>query len=183
MYDRHDRALPVRGPKHAAKARRGYYLYLALAILAEVIATTFMKWSDGFTRLGPSLVTVTGYLIAFFFLSLTLKTIPTGIVYAIWSGVGIVLIALLAWALQGQKLDAGAVAGMPSADHLRRRGDERILEGERPLSVQSGGAKVTPHALRRAMTAVGINFYKVEVLTRTIVDGSISQQDEPYRRL
>ena len=65
------------------------YLYLALAIIAEVVATTFMKWSEGFTRLGPSLVTVTGYLIAFFFLSLTLKTIPTGIVYAIWSGVGI----------------------------------------------------------------------------------------------
>ena len=88
------------------------YLYLTLAILAEVTATTFMKWSEGFTRLGPSLVTAAGYLIAFFFLSLTLKTIPTGIVYAIWSGVGIVLIALLAWALQGQKLDAGAVAGM-----------------------------------------------------------------------
>jgi small multidrug resistance pump len=88
------------------------YLYLALAIVAEVVATTFMKWSEGFTRLGPSLVTVTGYLIAFFFLSLTLKTMPTGIVYAIWSGVGIVLIALLAWALQGQKLDAGALAGM-----------------------------------------------------------------------
>jgi small multidrug resistance pump len=88
------------------------YLYLALAIMAEVVATTFMKWSEGFTRIGPSLVTVIGYLVAFYFMSLTIRTIPTGIVYAIWSGVGIVLIALLAWALQGQKLDAGAVVGM-----------------------------------------------------------------------
>jgi len=88
------------------------YLYLALAILAEVTATTFLKWSQGFTRLGPSSVTVIGYLLAFYFMAQTIKTIPTSIVYAIWSGVGIVLIAALGWLLQGQRLDIGAIAGM-----------------------------------------------------------------------
>ena len=68
------------------------YALLGVAIVAEVIATSALKASDGFTRLWPSVVTVIGYGIAFFCLSLTLRTIPTGIAYAIWSGVGIVLI-------------------------------------------------------------------------------------------
>ncbi len=88
------------------------YLLLAGAIIAEVVGTTCMKASDGFTKLLPSIVTVIGYAIAFYLLSLTLKTIPTGIACAIWSGVGIVLIALLAWLFQGQKLDLPAIAGM-----------------------------------------------------------------------
>lgn len=88
------------------------YLYLILAITAEVIATSSMKASDGFTRLAPSLVTVTGYCIAFYCLSLTLRDIPTGVAYAIWSGVGIVLIALIAWLLHGQRLDLPAIIGM-----------------------------------------------------------------------
>ena len=88
------------------------YLYLAVAIVAEVIATSSMKASDGFTRLVPSVVTVIGYMVAFYFLSLTLRTTPTGIAYAIWSGVGIVLIAAIAWAFQGQKLDLPAMIGM-----------------------------------------------------------------------
>lgn len=88
------------------------YAYLALAIVAEVIATSCLKWSDGFTRPTPSVVTVIGYAIAFYLLSLTLRTIPTGVAYAIWSGVGIVLIAGIAWAFQGQKLDAPAVIGI-----------------------------------------------------------------------
>lgn len=88
------------------------YFYLAIAITAEVIGTTFMKEANGFTRLVPSLITAIAYGTAFYFLSLTLKTIPTGIAYAIWSGVGIVLISLAAWIFQGQKLDAAAVAGM-----------------------------------------------------------------------
>src|SRR3546814_16689325 len=70
-----------------------------------------MKESDGFTRLGPSLITLVGYGIAFYFLSLTLRDVPTGVAYAIWSGVGIVLIAAVAWMFQGQKLDAPALAG------------------------------------------------------------------------
>jgi small multidrug resistance pump len=88
------------------------YLYLAVAILAEVAATTFMKLSDGFTRPVPSVLAVLGYGVAFFFLSIALKSIHTGIAYAIWSGVGIVLITLIAWMFQGQKLDAPAIAGM-----------------------------------------------------------------------
>jgi small multidrug resistance pump len=88
------------------------YVLLALAIVAEVIGTTAMKQSEGFTKPLWSVVTFVGYAIAFYCLSLTLKSIPTGIAYAIWSGVGIVLISLAAWLLQGQKLDAPAVAGM-----------------------------------------------------------------------
>ncbi|MCG2839634.1 SMR family transporter [Sandaracinobacter sp. RS1-74] len=88
------------------------YVYLGIAILAEVIATSFLKQSDGFTRPLPTVVTAVGYGVAFYFLSLSLREIPTGIAYAIWSGVGIVLIATIAWALQGQKLDLPAMLGM-----------------------------------------------------------------------
>jgi small multidrug resistance pump len=88
------------------------YLFLAIAIAAEVTGTSFMKLSNGFTKPGPSLVTIGGYAIAFYFLSLTLRTMPTGIAYAIWSGVGIVLIAAIAWIFQGQKLDTAALIGM-----------------------------------------------------------------------
>lgn len=88
------------------------YVYLAIAIVAEVVATSSLKWSEGFTRLGPSLVTVVGYAIAFYFLSLTLRTVPTGIAYAIWSRVGVVLIVAVAWIFQGQRLDAPALAGI-----------------------------------------------------------------------
>lgn len=88
------------------------YLYLAIAIVAEVVGTSFMKVSAGFTRPGAAAITIVAYAIAFYALSLTLRTIPTGIAYAIWSGVGIVLIASVAWLFQGQKLDAAALAGM-----------------------------------------------------------------------
>ena len=88
------------------------YLMLSIAIVSEVLATTAMKQSDGFTRPLWSVLTVVGYLIAFFFLAQTLKTVPTGVAYAIWSGVGIVLISAAAWIFQGQKLDFPAMAGM-----------------------------------------------------------------------
>jgi small multidrug resistance pump len=88
------------------------YVYLSIAIVAEVIATTFLKESQGFTRLTPSLITAAGYGVAFYCLAQTLNTIPTGIAYAIWSGVGIILIAAIAWVFQGQKLDAPAIIGM-----------------------------------------------------------------------
>lgn len=88
------------------------YLYLAVAIAAEVTATSFLKASAGFTKWLPSLVTVAGYCVSFYFLSLTLAFIPTGIAYAIWSGIGIVLISLLGWIFFGQALDAAAIAGM-----------------------------------------------------------------------
>lgn len=88
------------------------YLYLAVAILSEVVATSFLKVSDGFTKPMPSAITVAGYAISFYFLSLALRDIPTGIAYAIWSGIGIVLITTIAWVFQGQKLDAAALGGL-----------------------------------------------------------------------
>lgn len=88
------------------------WLILTLAIVAEVIATTALKASDGFTRLLPSLIVVLGYGTAFFCLSITLRSIPIGVAYAIWSGLGVVLIALVAWLIFGQKLDAPALFGM-----------------------------------------------------------------------
>jgi len=88
------------------------YLYLSIAIVAEVIGTSALKASAGFTRLGPSLITILGYAAAFYFLSLTLKTIPVGIAYAIWSGVGIVLISLIGYALFRQALDLPAIVGI-----------------------------------------------------------------------
>ncbi|MDF2495384.1 SMR family transporter [Sphingomonas sp.] len=88
------------------------YLYLAGAIVAEVIGTSCMKASDGFSRLIPSIFTVVAYAVGFYCLAQTLKTIPTGIAYAIWSGVGMVLIAVIAWLFQGQRLDGPAIVGM-----------------------------------------------------------------------
>ncbi|KAB8305198.1 MULTISPECIES: SMR family transporter [Rahnella] len=88
------------------------YLLLGLAIIAEVIATSSLKSSEGFTRLWPSVVTLLGYTIAIFLLSLTLKTLPTGIAYAIWSGVGIVLVSAIGWFGYGQKLDTPAMIGL-----------------------------------------------------------------------
>jgi len=89
-----------------------HYLYLAIAILAEVAATTALKAADGFTRLAPSIIVVIGYGLAFYFLSLTLRTMALGVVYAIWSGVGIVLISLAGWLIYRQHLDPAAVVGI-----------------------------------------------------------------------
>ncbi len=86
--------------------------YLAIAIISEVLATSALKASDGFTRLYPSIIVVVGYSSAFYFLSLTLRTIPVGIAYAVWSGVGVVLISLVGWILYGQRLDAPAFIGI-----------------------------------------------------------------------
>jgi small multidrug resistance pump len=88
------------------------YLYLSIAIVAEVIATSALKASDGFTRLGPSLFVIVGYAVAFYFLSLTLRTMSVGVAYAIWCGAGIVLVSLIGWLVLGQKLDAPALGGM-----------------------------------------------------------------------
>jgi small multidrug resistance pump len=89
-----------------------HWTYLAIAIVSEVIATSALKASDGFTKLIPSLVVVVGYVVAFYCLSLTLRALPVGIVYAIWSGVGIVLISLVGWLLFGQTLSSVAMLGM-----------------------------------------------------------------------
>lgn len=88
------------------------WLFLAIAIVAEVVATSALKSSEGFTRLMPSAVVIVGYSIAFYFLSLALKAIPVGIAYAVWAGLGIVLVAAIGWFYYGQKLDAWAFVGM-----------------------------------------------------------------------
>ncbi|MGB2336840.1 MAG: DMT family transporter [Alcanivorax sp.] len=88
------------------------YLYLSIAIVAEVVATSALNASQGFTRLWPSVATVVGYSIAFYALSLTLRTIPMGIAYAVWAGVGIVLIALVGALFFKQMPDLPAMLGM-----------------------------------------------------------------------
>ena len=88
------------------------WLYLAIAIVGEIIGTSFLKSSEGFTRLVPTLISVTSYVVAFYFLSLCLKSVPVGIAYAIWAGVGIVLIAAVGWIFMGQKLDLAASIGI-----------------------------------------------------------------------
>ncbi len=88
------------------------YLHLLIAIVAEVIATSALKSSEGFTQPLPSIVVVLGYAAAFYFLSLVLKSLPVGITYAIWSGVGIVLITLAGLLLFGQRPDLPAIIGM-----------------------------------------------------------------------
>lgn len=90
----------------------GAYFLLGIAIVAEVIATTALKSSEGFTRFWPSVTVVLGYVVAFYCLGLTLKVVPTGIAYAIWSGVGIVLISLLGWLVHQQALDLPALIGL-----------------------------------------------------------------------
>ena len=88
------------------------YVYLGIAIVAEVFATTELKASAGFSRPVPTVLMVLGYAIAFYFLSLTLQHMSTGIAYAIWSGIGIVLISLASWAIYGQSLDTPALIGI-----------------------------------------------------------------------
>ena len=89
-----------------------HWLILFIAIAAEVVATSALKASDGFSRLWPSLLVVAAYATAFYCLSLTLKTIPVGMAYAIWSGAGIVLVSLIAWVFFKQRLDLPAILGM-----------------------------------------------------------------------
>lgn len=88
------------------------YLYLLAAILAEVAGTSALQASQQFTRTLPSVIVVVGYAAAFYFLSFTLKTIPVGVAYAIWSGLGIVLIGAIGWVLFGQKIDLAGALGM-----------------------------------------------------------------------
>ncbi|MBP8205662.1 MAG: multidrug efflux SMR transporter [Giesbergeria sp.] len=88
------------------------YMALGLAIVAEVIATSALKASEGFTRPGPSAIVVLGYGLAFYCLSLTLKTVPVGVAYAVWSGLGIVLITVAGYVLYRQRIDVAALIGM-----------------------------------------------------------------------
>ena len=89
-----------------------HYVYLFLAVLAETIGTTALQASHQFTRLGPSVLVVVAYATAFYLLSLALSVMPVGVVYAIWSGLGIILIAVIGFVVFGQKLDLAALAGL-----------------------------------------------------------------------
>ncbi|TYT74343.1 DMT family transporter [Desulfobotulus mexicanus] len=88
------------------------WVFLSVAIFAEVCGTLALKASDGFTNLYPSIVVLLSYTIAFYCLSLTLRSIPVGIAYAVWAGAGVALIAILAWIFMGQKLDWAAIFGL-----------------------------------------------------------------------
>ena len=89
-----------------------HWVHLSIAIVCEVIATSSLKASDGFTRWLPSAIVIVGYATAFYFLSLTLRTIPIEVSYAIWSGVGVALIAVIGWLVYHQPLDAAGMAGI-----------------------------------------------------------------------
>lgn len=88
------------------------YLILALAVLAETIGTTALQASQQFTRMGPSVLVVVAYSISFYLLSITLRSMPVGIVYALWSGLGIIFIAGIGWVVFEQRLDFPAVVGL-----------------------------------------------------------------------
>ena len=88
------------------------YLYLVIAIVAEVIATSALKASDQFSKTLPSIIVVVGYGVAFYYLSLVLKTIPIGVAYAIWSGAGIALVTVVGLVVFDQKLDFAAIIGI-----------------------------------------------------------------------
>ena len=89
-----------------------HYLWLLIAIISETLGTTALQASQQFTRLRPSLAVIACYLVSFYFMALTLKVMPVGIVYAIWSGLGIVCIAGIGYIVFGQKLDLAAVLGL-----------------------------------------------------------------------
>ena len=89
-----------------------HYIYLFFAVIAETIGTTALQASQQFTRLWPSVLVLCAYAISFYLLSLTLRTMPVGIMYAMWSGLGIVLIALIGWLVFSQRLDGPAIIGM-----------------------------------------------------------------------
>ncbi|WP_415402831.1 DMT family transporter [Tateyamaria sp. SN3-11] len=89
-----------------------HYIYLIVAVAAETIGTTALQASDQFTRLWPTVLVVFAYGFAFYFLGIALKHIPVGIAYALWSGLGIVLIAVIGFAVFGQVLDLAAILGL-----------------------------------------------------------------------
>lgn len=88
------------------------YIYLIVAVAFEVVATSALKETNGFTRLVPSVIALAGYACAFYFLSLVLRTVPVGVVYALWCGAGIVLITAIAWIWFRQALDVPALIGI-----------------------------------------------------------------------
>jgi len=96
----------------SAWSLRMKWIYLFIAVSGEVAATSALKASEGLTKLAPAGLVVAGYAVAFYFLSLTLDTIPVGIAYAVWSGAGIILISIIGWSFYGQSLDLPAIIGI-----------------------------------------------------------------------
>ena len=88
------------------------WFYLGIAILSEVLATASLKSTEGFTKIGPSVLVLIGYSAAFYFLSLTLEDIPIGVAYAVWSGVGVATITVVSVVYMGQKIDLAGVLGI-----------------------------------------------------------------------
>ncbi len=88
------------------------WIFLLIAISGELVGTSALKSAEGFTKIGPSIVSVLGYVVAFYFLSLTLKDIPVGIAYALWSAIGIILVSIIGYFMYGQKLDTPAMIGI-----------------------------------------------------------------------
>lgn len=89
-----------------------HYIHLAIAVIAETVGTSALQASHQFTRIGPSILVVLAYATSFYFMGLTLKVMPVGIVYAIWSGLGILLIAAIGYVVFGQSLDLPALVGL-----------------------------------------------------------------------
>lgn len=89
-----------------------HYVFLAIAIVSEVIATSALKATDEFSRFWPSVLVIAGYVCAFYFLTLALRVLPVGIAYAIWAGLGIVLVAIVGAVLYGQRLDLAGIVGI-----------------------------------------------------------------------
>ncbi len=89
-----------------------HWLALAIAIVAEVVATSMLKKTAEFTKLLPSVIVVIGYAAAFYFMTLSLRVLPVGIMYAIWAGMGIVLVAVIGWVFYRQVLDLPAIIGL-----------------------------------------------------------------------
>lgn len=110
----HSRKSPPSHPTHPFRGTQmpQAYLYLLLAVLAETIGTTALQASQQFSRFWPSVIVVVGYAFAFYLMALTLKFMPVGIVYAIWSGLGIFLIAVIGFIVFGQRLDWPAILGL-----------------------------------------------------------------------
>jgi small multidrug resistance pump len=98
--------------KYLTRKTMNHWFALAIAIVAEVIGTTALKASNEFTRLVPSLIVVAGYGTAFYFMALSMRVLPVGIMYAIWSGMGIVLVSIIGWVVYRQVLDMPAIIGM-----------------------------------------------------------------------
>ncbi len=88
------------------------WIYLGIAILSEVLGTSFLKESDGFSKLWPTVISLTGYALALLMLSLAVREINLGIAYAIWAGTGTALIVLIGWLVLGQKIDVAAIVGV-----------------------------------------------------------------------